>query len=51
MKYTKDKVTSLSIRLDKKLKSEYIKFIKDNGYSLSRRIRILLENDIKNGKQ
>jgi hypothetical protein len=50
MKYNKDKIKTLGIRLDENLKSNYLKFIKENGYSLSKRIRVLLENDMKNGK-
>jgi len=50
MKYSKDKDKTLGIRLDVELKRNYLKFIKDNGYSLSKRIRILLENDMKHGK-
>jgi len=49
MKYTKDKVETLAVRLDAVLKSDYLKFCKDNGYSLSKRIRVLLKNDMKNG--
>ena len=50
MRYDKDKNDVLNIRLSISLKEQYLRFIKDNGYSLSRRIRILLENDMKNGK-
>ena len=44
-----NKEAVLTIRLDEKLKSEYLLFCKNKGYSLSKRLRVLLENDIKNG--
>jgi len=50
MGYSKDKDRTLGIRLDVDLKKRYLKFISDNGYSLSKRIRVLLENDMKNEK-
>jgi len=40
----------LSIRLEEVLKLEYLKFCKKNGYSLSKRLRVLIEEDMKNGK-
>lgn len=50
MKYLKDKNKRLEIRISETLKTNYLKFLRENGYSLSKRIRILLENDINNGK-
>jgi antitoxin component of RelBE/YafQ-DinJ toxin-antitoxin module len=47
MKYTKDKIKTLNIRLEADLKERYYKFLKDNGFSMAKRIRILLENDMK----
>jgi antitoxin component of RelBE/YafQ-DinJ toxin-antitoxin module len=49
MGYKKDKVTTLNVRVSKELKERYYGFCKENGYSISKRIRIVLENDIKNG--
>lgn len=48
MKYEKDKIQTLNIRLELMLKEKYLDFCKQNGYSLSKRIRLLLENDMKN---
>jgi len=39
----------LNIRIDSDLNEKFQKHCKMNGYSISKRIRILLENDI-NGK-
>jgi len=50
MKYEKDKEETFNFRIDSKLKNEYQKFCKERGYSISKRIRILIENDVKNGK-
>ncbi len=50
MKYTKDKEKTLSIRLNDELKQRYLDFLKENGYSLSKRLRVLIEEDMKNGK-
>jgi len=50
MKYLNDKIRTLNIRLDNELKEQYLKFCKDSGYSLSKRIRILIKNDMENGK-
>jgi len=47
MKKEKNKEAVIIMRLDEILKKNYLKFCKDNGYSLSKRIRILLENDMK----
>ena len=51
MKNKENKDAVIILRLDLVLKSDYLKFCKDNGYSLSKRIRVLLENDMKNGKK
>lgn len=48
MKDLKDR--TLNIRLEPELKMKYLKFIKQNGYSMSKRIRVLMENDMKDGK-
>lgn len=50
MKNKENKDAVVILRVDEKLKSDYLRFCKDNGYSLSKRIRVLLENDMKNGK-
>jgi hypothetical protein len=49
-KYSKDKIESFKFRLNIDLKKRYIEFCKNNGFIISKRIRILLENDMKNGK-
>ena len=46
MKENKEAV--LTIRLDEELKLNYLNFCKEKGYSLSKRIRVLLENELKN---
>jgi antitoxin component of RelBE/YafQ-DinJ toxin-antitoxin module len=50
MKNIKNKEAIIILRLEEKLKLNYLRFCKENGYSLSKRIRVLLENDMKNGK-
>jgi hypothetical protein len=47
-KYLKDKTTELKIRISPELKNQYQKYCKDKRYSLSEKIRVLLENDMKN---
>jgi len=37
----------LVVRLEKSLKDDFHKFCKDNGYSPSKRLRLLIEKDIK----
>jgi antitoxin component of RelBE/YafQ-DinJ toxin-antitoxin module len=50
MKNIKNKEAVIILRLEQNLKTDYLRFCKENGYSLSKRIRVLLENDMKNGK-
>lgn len=38
----------INIRISNELYKEFSVFCKKNGFSLSKRIRVLLENDIKN---
>lgn len=38
----------LHIRLPSELKKQYEKYCDENGYSLSKRIRLLMEKEIKN---
>jgi len=49
-KYTKDKIDNIKFRLDINVKGKFYEFCEINGYSVSERIRILIENDMKNGK-
>ena len=35
------------VRVEKPLKDDFYKFCKDNGYSPSKRLRLLIEKDIK----
>jgi antitoxin component of RelBE/YafQ-DinJ toxin-antitoxin module len=37
----------LNIRINKELKKEYVEYCDKNGYSLSKRIKLLLELDLK----
>lgn len=48
MRYDKDKNDTINIRLEYEFKKKYLEYCKVNGYTLSKRIRILLENDMKN---
>jgi antitoxin component of RelBE/YafQ-DinJ toxin-antitoxin module len=50
-KYNKDKNDNIKFRIDLNIKNDFYIFCKKNGYSVSERIRILLENDMKNGKE
>ena len=40
-------VTLVSFMLDKNVKAQYDNYCKSNGYSLSSRVRVLLERDMK----
>ena len=40
------KELSLNIRMEKSLKENFDKHCKKNGYSVSKRLRIIIENDI-----
>lgn len=44
-----NKIKTLNVRIDFNLNEEFKNHCKKNGYSISKRIRILMENDI-NGK-
>lgn len=37
----------ITIRLDESIREEYHAYCKDNGYSLSKRVRLLLDKDIQ----
>jgi len=37
----------LNIRINKKIKEEYNEYCNKNGYSLSKRIKLLIEMDLK----
>jgi antitoxin component of RelBE/YafQ-DinJ toxin-antitoxin module len=41
-----NKIKMLTVRIDSDLNEKFQKHCKKNGYSISKRIRILLENDI-----
>ena len=43
------KERKITIRVSGNLYKKYKNFCNENGFSLSKRIRILLENDMKNG--
>lgn len=49
-KYTKDKKETIKIRLSSELRKKYFDFCIKNNFSLSERIRMLIENDINDGK-
>jgi antitoxin component of RelBE/YafQ-DinJ toxin-antitoxin module len=46
-KRTQNKTTKLSIRLDENIRNKYHNYCNDNGYSLSKRLRLLIEKDIE----
>lgn len=46
----KQKNNYLRVRIENNIKVKYIKFCEKNGYSISKRIRLFIENEIKNEK-
>ena len=49
---TKNKKNELlQIRVDSNLKNEYINFCNKHGYSLSKRLRLIIEKELKNDKK
>jgi hypothetical protein len=42
-----EKYKQLVVRVEESLKFDFDKFCKENGYSPSKRIRLLIESDIK----
>lgn len=40
----------LNIRINKEIKKQYIEFCNKNGYSLSKRIKLLIELDLNEKK-
>jgi predicted DNA-binding protein len=46
----KNKKSTINIRLENDLKERYLLFCENNGYSISKRIRKLIENDMNNDK-
>jgi hypothetical protein len=47
-KYTKDKTEIIRLRLNDDFKAEYLKLCDEKGQSLSKRLRWLMEEDMKN---
>lgn len=45
----KNKEKTFNFRLNIELKNKFENYCKTNGFSISKRIRILIENDLKNG--
>lgn len=43
----KNKEVMINIRMEKELSESFHMFCKCNGFSLSKRIRILIQNDLK----
>jgi hypothetical protein len=50
MRYKNDKTERIEFKIDKELKEKFEKYCEDNAYTLSARIRLLIERDIENGK-
>lgn len=47
MEDNQKKLGNLTIRLEKELLENYKKFCDDNGYSMSKRIRLFIEKELK----
>ena len=45
----KEKTDSMTFRIEPELKEAYLKFCEENGYSYGKRIRLLINEDLKNG--
>ncbi len=43
-----DKTATMIFRLEASLKKEYVKFCNDNGFSYGKRLRILIQEELKN---
>jgi len=43
-------VKMINLRLSDNLKSRFDKYCKQNGYSVSKRLRLLIENDMSNNE-
>lgn len=50
MKNNKNKDVIWSIRMKQSLKDEFKKYCDKNGYSLNKRMNILIEKDLENNK-
>jgi hypothetical protein len=46
----KEKTDSMTFRIEPKLKQEYIEFCDKNGCSYGKRLRLLIKEELKNGK-
>lgn len=46
MKEYKNKEDNIRIRIDSELKNRYQEYCDENGFSISKRIRLLLEKDL-----
>ena len=47
MKANKKKEDNIRIRIDSELKNRYQEYCDENGFSISKRIRLLLEKDLE----
>jgi antitoxin component of RelBE/YafQ-DinJ toxin-antitoxin module len=47
MKEYKNKEDNIRIRIDSGLKNRYQEYCDENGFSISKRIRLLLEKDLR----
>jgi hypothetical protein len=45
-KNDENKTDSMTIRIEPKLKEQYLKFCEDNGYSYGKRLRLLIKKDL-----
>ena len=51
MRTQKVKTEYIHIRISTELKNSYTNYCNINGYSLSKRLRMFIENEIKDGKK
>ena len=51
MRTQNEKNEYIHIRISKELKDKYINYCNDNGYLLSKKIRMFIESEIKNVKK
>jgi hypothetical protein len=46
----KEKVEVMIFRIEPELKGQYLNYCEENGFSYGKRLRLLIKNDLNNGK-
>ena len=46
----KEKSESMNFRIEPDLKKEYLEYCEKNGYSYGKKLRLLIKQDLENGK-